>query len=73
MTKDADRFRPFETALDQERALAILKGATEGADDGELTQDGHHLRHVPVELAEVGLVRIVRPSLVRSQQRGNRR
>lgn len=36
MTADQDRFRPFETALDQDRALAILKGATEGADDGEL-------------------------------------
>ncbi len=29
-------FRPFETALDRERALAQLRAATEGADDGEL-------------------------------------
>ncbi|MFC2969780.1 metalloprotease TldD [Acidimangrovimonas pyrenivorans] len=34
MTQDS--FRPFETHLDQERALAILRGATDGADDGEL-------------------------------------
>ena len=31
-----DRFRPFETNLDQDRALAILRDATAGADDGEL-------------------------------------
>ena len=30
------RFRPFETALDEDRALAILREATAGADDGEL-------------------------------------
>lgn len=30
------RFRPFETDLDPERALALLRGATDGADDGEL-------------------------------------
>jgi TldD protein len=29
-------FRPFETALDEGRALAILRAATDGADDGEL-------------------------------------
>ncbi len=29
-------FRPFETNLDPARALAILRAATEGADDGEL-------------------------------------
>ncbi len=29
-------FRPFETALDQDRALALLREATAGADDGEL-------------------------------------
>jgi TldD protein len=30
------RFRPFESDLDPGRALALLRGATEGADDGEL-------------------------------------
>ncbi len=30
------RFRPFETALDRDRALAHLRAATQGADDGEL-------------------------------------
>ncbi|PRY95610.1 TldD protein [Hasllibacter halocynthiae] len=29
-------FRPFETAIDEEGALGILRGALEGADDGEL-------------------------------------
>ncbi len=29
-------FRPFETHLDQDRALALLQEATAGADDGEL-------------------------------------
>ncbi|GGE50668.1 metalloprotease TldD [Actibacterium pelagium] len=29
-------FQPFETNLDQEESLAILKAATDGADDGEL-------------------------------------
>ncbi|PJI92758.1 TldD protein [Yoonia maricola] len=32
----ADPFRPFETNLDQEAALALLREATAGADDGEL-------------------------------------
>ncbi len=32
----ADRFRPFETALDQDRALSLLRDAVAGADDGEL-------------------------------------
>ncbi len=31
-----DAFRPFETLLDEARALAILREATAGADDGEL-------------------------------------
>ncbi|SFR32645.1 TldD protein [Yoonia tamlensis] len=31
-----DPFRPFETNLDQDRALALLRDATLGADDGEL-------------------------------------
>ncbi|MCC0075983.1 MAG: metalloprotease TldD [Rhodobacter sp.] len=31
-----DRFQPFETALDPDRALAALRQATDGADDGEL-------------------------------------
>ncbi|WP_411889226.1 metalloprotease TldD [Yoonia sp. SDW83-1] len=31
-----DPFRPFETNLDQTTALALLKEATDGADDGEL-------------------------------------
>ncbi|WP_406870817.1 metalloprotease TldD [Thioclava sp. 'Guangxiensis'] len=30
------RFAPFETQLDEERALAVLREATAGADDGEL-------------------------------------
>ena len=29
-------FRPFETDLDEERALAVLRGAMTGAEDGEL-------------------------------------
>ena len=29
-------FRPFETDLDQSRALAILRDAVAGGDDGEL-------------------------------------
>ena len=29
-------FRPFETLLDEATALSILRGATAGADDGEL-------------------------------------
>ena len=36
MSNDANRFRPFETALDEEAALLILRNATDGADDGEL-------------------------------------
>lgn len=32
----AEIFRPFETMLDQEKALSMLKRATDGADDGEL-------------------------------------
>lgn len=31
-----DRFRPFDTHLDQDTALAMLREATFGADDGEL-------------------------------------
>jgi len=31
-----DPFRPFETALDQDQALALLREAVAGADDGEL-------------------------------------
>ena len=31
-----DPFRPFETDLDEATALAILRAATDGADDGEL-------------------------------------
>ena len=31
-----DTFRPFETHLDQDAALALLREATTGADDGEL-------------------------------------
>ncbi|MCC5972134.1 MAG: metalloprotease TldD [Pararhodobacter sp.] len=31
-----DRFRPFDTDLDQTRALAVLREAVAGADDGEL-------------------------------------
>jgi len=36
MLNDANRFRPFETALDEAAALRALRAATEGADDGEL-------------------------------------
>lgn len=36
MTTQMDAFTPFETMLDQDRALAILRAATDGADDGEL-------------------------------------
>jgi len=32
----ADPFRPFETALDRDTALSLLREATLGADDGEL-------------------------------------
>ena len=31
-----DQFRPFETHLDKDRALSILRGAVAGAEDGEL-------------------------------------
>jgi TldD protein len=31
-----DRFRPFETHLDEAQALKLLQGATRGAEDGEL-------------------------------------
>ena len=31
-----DPFRPFETNLDQDRALSLVQEATAGADDGEL-------------------------------------
>ena len=34
--QDTPRFRPFETDLDPGRALAVLRDATAGADDGEL-------------------------------------
>lgn len=34
--QDHKPFRPFETQLDKERALATLREATQGADDGEL-------------------------------------
>ncbi len=36
MSKNSGPFRPFETHLDESRALAVLRGATTGADDGEL-------------------------------------
>ena len=36
MSASETPFRPFETDLDQERALAILREAVAGADDGEL-------------------------------------
>jgi TldD protein len=32
----SDAFRPFETGLDEARALAVLRAATAGAEDGEL-------------------------------------
>ena len=31
-----DRFRPFDSHLDKDRALSILRGALAGAEDGEL-------------------------------------
>lgn len=34
--QDSPRFRPFETALDADRALELLRSAVAGADDGEL-------------------------------------
>ena len=34
--QNSPRFRPFEKALDADRALAVLREATAGADDGEL-------------------------------------
>ncbi|GIX15628.1 MAG: hypothetical protein KatS3mg118_3587 [Paracoccaceae bacterium] len=36
MTETTRRFRPFETHLDEGRALALLRAALAGADDGEL-------------------------------------
>ena len=35
-TTDSETFRPFETHLDQEAALRVLRAAIDGADDGEL-------------------------------------
>jgi TldD protein len=34
--QESPRFRPFETELDANRALSLLRAATDGADDGEL-------------------------------------
>lgn len=36
MPQQTDAFRPFDTDLDQQSALATLRSATDGADDGEL-------------------------------------
>ena len=36
MTDDRRPFRPFETALDRDKALLVLNAACAGADDGEL-------------------------------------
>jgi TldD protein len=36
MSETTEPFRPFETALDEARALAILRDAVAGGDDGEL-------------------------------------
>jgi TldD protein len=36
MSKSSTPFRPFETHLDESRALQVLREATAGADDGEL-------------------------------------
>ncbi|QDL94187.1 metalloprotease TldD (plasmid) [Paroceanicella profunda] len=36
MTDSSPRFRPFETLLDEGRALSLLREAVAGADDGEL-------------------------------------
>ena len=32
----SERFRPFDTVLDEETALSVLRSATAGADDGEI-------------------------------------
>jgi TldD protein len=64
------RFRPFETALDEGGALAILREATAGADDGELFLerrrgeallfDDGRLRHASYDAAEGFGLRAVR-------------
>ena len=36
MSDSSAPFRPFETDLDEARALGILRSATDGAEDGEL-------------------------------------
>ncbi len=36
MATDQSPFRPFETQFDENAALKVLRGATDGADDGEL-------------------------------------
>jgi TldD protein len=38
---DNERFRPFDTALDEAEALTILRDAVAGADDGELFLERH--------------------------------
>ncbi|MFD1794449.1 metalloprotease TldD [Paracoccus aurantiacus] len=37
-----DPFRPFETSLDKDAALAVLRDATNGADDGEIFAERSH-------------------------------
>ncbi|WP_372891138.1 metalloprotease TldD [Rhodosalinus sp.] len=63
-------FRPFDTRLDRDRALAILQGATAGADDGELflersrseslTFDDGRLRNASYDASEGFGLRAVR-------------
>jgi TldD protein len=41
MTDQTGRFRPFETSLDEQRTLGILRDAVAGGDDGELFLERH--------------------------------
>ncbi len=59
---DRAHFRPFETDLDEDQALAILRGAVAGAHDGELSLerrrseslvfDDGRLRNAPYDSGE---------------------
>ena len=67
---DDARFSPFETHLDEGRALAVLRDATAGADDGELflerrraevlTFDDGRLRNASYDAAEGFGLRAIR-------------
>jgi len=66
----ADPFRPFETNLDRDTALSLLRDATQGADDGELflerrksetlTFDDGHIKTASFNAAEGFGLRAVR-------------